>query len=405
MGLTDTAIKRLKSEAKAYRVSDGKGLFIEVSPQGGKLWRWAYRFDGKQKKMGLGRYPEVSLAEARDRHQEARRLLATGADPMVERKIEKVRTSVKLVSRKLSAVQPEQPAGLVASSQDADELIESISPQSSFRTLALHWFHHWKSCKDAKYVKRTRSRLELNLFPTLGALPIDRIEPADVIAMAKAVEARGVQEVARRSLELTKQIFEYGIAHGLMKSSPAAAIRPKLVLQPYKARNQARVKERELPAILKAIDEFTGRKLVKLAMKLMMLTLLRTSELRGAEWAEFDFRKKQWKVPAERMKMGQEHIVPLSRQALNILAELKKLSGKGQYVFPGEFQNTQTMNANAILEALYDMGYKGKQTGHGFRGIASTILHEQGFPHQHIELQLAHTDKDKVSAAELPPSL
>lgn len=398
MGLTDTALKKLKPEEKPYRVSDGQGLFVEVAPTGGKLWRWAYRFAGKQKLMALGAYPGVTLAEARERHQRGRRLLATGLDPMTERKIEKVRALAKnkRQGNEATQVSRDEPE---SESDDAHELVMEITPDSPFRLLALHWFHHWQKDKEAKYRRRTRSRLELNLFPALGALPISRIEPKDIIRMAKAVEERGVKEVARRSLELTKQVFEYGIAHDYVKTSPAAAVRPKLVLQPYKAKNQTRVPAHELPDLLGAIDAFQGRKLVMYAMQLMAMTFLRTSELLGAEWREFDLKNKQWKIPAERMKMDQDHIVPLSDQALKVLAELKKLSGTSQYVFPGDYKTTKTMNTNAILEALYDMGYKGKQTGHGFRGIASTILHEKGYPHEHIEIQLAHTKKDKVSAA------
>ena len=387
MSLTDTTIKRLKTTDKPYRIADGKGLYLEVTPAGGKLWRWAYRFNGRQKKMGFGQYPNVALADARDRHHEATRLLASGVDPMVERKLGKARTNKK--PHKIPAVQPE----------GTPETLEEITLDSPFRVLALSWFHHWNSDKAPKHAKRTCARLEANLFPTLGDLPISRIEPRDIIRMVKTVEARGVNEVARRSLELTKQIFEYGIAHDYVKISPAAAVRPKLVLQSYKTKHQARVGEAELPALLRDIDGYQGRALVTYALQLMALTFLRTDELTGAEWREFDFARKQWKVPALRMKMDQEHIVPLSNQAIEVLKRLKTLSGNSPYVFPGAYKHTGTMNNNALLEALYEMGYKGKQTGHGFRGLASTILHEQGFPHEHVELQLAHTPKDKVSAA------
>jgi integrase len=402
MGLTDTAIRKLKPEEKPYRISDGKGLFLEVSPQGGKLWRWAYRFEGKQKKLGLGRYPEVSLAAARELHSETRRLLASGADPMLERKIQKVRAIQNpqrpaVVSKHLAT--PICTPSPARQSRDADDLAQEVTSDSPFRVLAVHWFDHWKNGKAPKHVSRTRNRLDRNLFPPLAALPISRIEPKDIIRMVKFVEERGVLEVARRSLEITKQIFEFGIAHDYVKLSPAASIRPKLVLKPYVAKNMARVEENDLPGLLRAIGGFGGRKLVLYALRLMTLTFLRTGELLGAEWKEFDLKKRQWKVPAMRMKMDSDHIVPLSRQAIAILKNIKALTGDSQYVFPGEYQNTKTMNTNALLEALYAMGYKGKQTGHGFRGLASTMLHELGYPHEHIELQLAHTKRDKVAAA------
>ena len=215
----------------------------------------------------------------------------------------------------------------------------------------------------------------------------------------KKIEARGALDIAKRALTTCNQVFRYAVAHGLAERNPAADIKPSDVLKPATKTNHARLSEKELPELLQKIEQYDGQPLTRLALQLMALTFVRTSELIGARWEEIDLIKKEWRIPAERMKMKTPHIVPLSQQAIAVLQELKNLAADDVLVFPSERRDGKSMSNNTILYALYRLGYHSRMTGHGFRGIASTILHEQGCPHEHIELQLAHAKRDQVSAA------
>ena len=367
MGLTDTAIRRSHPAEKPYKLSDGKGLFLLVNPSGGKLWRWKYRYDSKEKLMPFGSYPEVTLADVRARHAEARRLLAAGSDPMAERKAKKE-------------------AG-------------TAETENLFAEIAALWFNHWKVDKSNRHVDATQRRLEANVYPALGDRPIALIEPRELVAMVKAIEARGVGDLAKRALETTGQVFRYAIAHGYTNRNPASEFKPSDVLRPTKKVNLARVEAHELAGLLKAIEVYRGKVATRLATKLLALTFVRTSELIDARWDEFDFEAHRWNIPAERMKMDTPHIVPLARQTIEILELLRTITGTGTLLFPGERDSMKPMSNNTILFALKRMGYGGRMTGHGFRGLASTILHEQGYNHEHIELQLAHAPRNAVSAA------
>lgn len=367
MPLTDTEIRRAKPQQTAYRLSDERGLFLFVTPAGGKLWRWKYRFDGREKLMAFGRYPDVPLADARTLRDEARRLLAKGTDPMATRKVDKA-------TRRRAAA-------------------------NTFESVASLWLDHWRVDKSAQHVNATDSRLRANVFPVIGSRPISAIQPREVVAMAKEIESRGAADLAKRSLQTTGQIFRYAIAHGYAERNPCAEIKPSDVLRPVAKTNLARVDAKELPTLLRAIEVYRGKVLTRLAMKLLALTFVRTSELIGAQWGEIDVEAKRWMIPAERMKMKTPHIVPLPTQAIEILELLRPITGGGELVFPGEQDSRKPMSNNTILVALDRMGYRGRQTGHGFRGIASTLLHEQGYDHQHIELQLAHAPRNAVSAA------
>lgn len=367
MALTDTQIRKAKPDSKPRKLSDSGGLYLHVMPSGGKLWRWAYRFEGKQKLMALGSYPEVSLADARERHASARRLLASGIDPMAQRKAEKT------------------------ANRDTNE--------PSFREVAVKWHEHWKDGNSTHHVKATWSRLESNVFPAFGHVAITEIEAPQIVVMVKAIQDRGKLDIAKRALETTGQIFRYAVAHGHAKRNPAADIKPGDILKSRQKVNHARVDAKELPALLRSIEVYQGKHVTRLAMKLMAMTFVRTSELIAAKWEEFDLEAARWDIPAERMKMKTPHIVPLSKQALEILTLLKQLTGSSELVFPGERDPKKPMSNNTILFALKRMGYGGEMTGHGFRGVASTILHERGYDHQHIELQLAHAPRNAVSAA------
>jgi integrase len=351
MALTDIAIKSSKPRDSTYKLSDGRGLQLHVTHLGSKLWRLAYRFDGKQKLMALGSYPDVSLAQARDKVDDVRKLLAAGADPMAARKTEKI-------ARRLAV-------------------------EDSFAAVAKKW---WES-------------LEADVFPAIGTRPIAEIEAPELVALMKVIERRGALDIAKRALQTCSQIFRYAIAHGVAKRNPAVDIRPSDVLASRKKENYARLDGKELPELLRKIEVYNGSTITRVAIKLMAMTFVRTGELIGARWEEFDLDSARWDIPAERMKMKTPHIVPLSTQAVTLLRSLHTLTGHSALLFPGERDHEKSMSNNTILGALDRMGYAGRMTGHGFRGIASTLLHERGWPHEHIELQLAHQQRSQVSAS------
>jgi integrase len=268
-----------------------------------------------------------------------------------------------------------------------------------FRNVALQWFEKWKADKDRVYVGYTARRLNDDILSRIGDRPIDEIQAPEIVTMVCAIEARGASDVARRALQTASQIFRFGIAHGVARQNPASMFQPGDVLKKVRAENFARLGTPEMPSLLRKIEGYTGSPLTRLSLKLIALVFLRTSELIEGEWSEINFNEARWDIPKERMKGGRNpHIVPLSRQAIAVLKELRNFRKNDRWLFPGERDN-ECMSNNTILKALERMGFKGKMTGHGFRGVASTNLHEQGYPHEHIELQLAHAPEDDVSAA------
>lgn len=367
MSLTDTAVKKAKSGLKPVKLSDGKGLYLLVNPNGSKLWRWKYRVLGKEKILSLGAYPDISIAQAREGLDKARKLHAGGDDPMALRKAEKV-------------------AGRTAS-------------ENSFEVVAREWWAHWKPSRSAQHAGQVMRRFEADVFPHIGTLPVSEVQAPALVNMMKAIEARGVNDLAKRALQTSGQVFRYAIAHGKATRNPATDIKPGDVLASRKKQNLARIEGKELPDLLRHIEAYQGTPTTRLAMKLMAMTFVRTGELIGARWEEFDLDAARWDIPAVRMKMKTPHIVPLSIQAVNLLKTLRLINGRGVMLFPGERDHEKSMSNNTILKALERMGYKGRMTGHGFRGVASTLLHELGFDHAHIELQLAHQERNEVSAA------
>ncbi|NVO07496.1 MAG: tyrosine-type recombinase/integrase [Rhodoferax sp.] len=368
MALTDTQIKKAKVGYKPIKLFDGDGLFLHLMPTGSKIWRVAYRMDSKQKMLTIGKYPEVSLAQARDRCSDARKLLATDIDPVTKRR------EVKLA--------------------------KATAAQNSFETVAREWWEQWKPVRSPRHAHYVMLRLENDVFPVIGAKPISAIDAPMLVELAKKIESRGAQDIAKRSLQTMGQIFRYAVAHGKITRNPSADVRPADVLKPKgKPENHARVDVSELPTLLRDIEAYAGGPATRLAMKLMALTFVRTSELIGARWSEFDLDASRWDIPSARMKMKTPHIVPLSSQAIEVLKTLQTITGGRTLLFPGERDHEKSISNNTILKALERMGYKGKMTGHGFRGVASTILHEHNFEHAHIELQLAHQERNKVSAA------
>jgi integrase len=241
--------------------------------------------------------------------------------------------------------------------------------------------------------------METDILPCLGARPIAEIEAPELVAMANAIQDRGARDIAKRALETIGQVFRFSIVHGYLKRNPASQIRPSDILRSTRKVNYARVDARELPELLRSIEVYQGTHVTRLAMKILAMTFVRTSELIQAKWAEFNLQADRWDIPAERMKMRTPHIVPLATQALEALTVLHNLTGYSKWLFPGDRSHKKPMSNNTILKALERMGYKGRMTGHGFRGPASTILHEQGHNHEHIELQLARAPRNEVSAA------
>lgn len=356
-----------KGEGKQFKLIDGDGLHLLVRPNGSKLWQLRYRHEGRQKTASLGQYPEVSLATARARRDDLRKLIADGLDPVAE-------------ARKARAAR-------------------SAAQDNSFQAVAGLWYAQWSVGKNERHAAYVLRRLEVDVFPAIGARPVSEIEAPELVTMVKDIAKRGALDIAKRCYETTGQIFRYAIADGLAKRNPVTDVKPGDILPSRRKINYARVGARELPELLRKIEAYQGAPTTRLAVKLMALTFVRTSELIGARWDEFDLDGARWDIPAERMKMGTPHIVPLSTQAVEVLRILETVTGHRELLFPGERDPAKSMSNNTILMALDRMGYKGRMTGHGFRGLASTLLHEQGFEHAHIELQLAHQERNEVSAS------
>jgi len=365
--LSDTKIRTAKAATAQYRLADERGLHLLVRPNGSKLWQLRYRFQGKEKTASLGQYPDVGLADARERRDAARKVLAKGADPVQAR-------------RDIAA------ATLAAS-------------KITFESVAREWWVHWSATRSDSHVQYVIRRLEQNVFPAIGTRPISAIEPPELVGMVKAVAERGALDIAKRCLQMCGQVFRYAIAHGKATRNPAVDVKPSDILPSRDKENYARIDARELPTLLRKIEAYQGKPTTRLAMQLMALTFVRTGELIGAHWGEFDLDAARWDIPAGRMKMRTPHVVPLSAQAVDVLRTLQTITGGRELLFPGERDHSKPMSNNTILAALERMGYKGRMTGHGFRGVASTVLHEHGFDHAHIELQLAHTERNAVSAA------
>lgn len=368
MAKSDTKFRNAKPMEKPYKLSDELGLYLLVNPVGSKYWRLKFRIDGKEKLFALGVYPAVSLETARARRDAARVLIAQGINP-------------------------------VHAQQDT-ERAKQAATVDTFEALAREWWANWKGGRTERHAGYVLRRLEADVFPAIGKKPISTVRPRDVIAVLKKIEERGAVDIAKRAKETIGQVFSFAIQNERAEANPAANL--KGVLKNAAKTNYARLSEKELPELMGKIANYSrdgGAQVTRIALQLMALTFVRTAELIAARWEEFDVERAQWRIPAERMKMREPHIVPLTKQALALLAELKIVTGHSVLLFPGERDHAKPMSNNTILFALYRMGYHSRMTGHGFRGIASTLLHEMGFDHNHIELQLAHKERNAVSAA------
>lgn len=365
--ITDIKIKAAKPKERDYRISDGQGLCILIRTTGSKLWQFRYQFEGKAKTASLGPYPLITLAEAREKRDVLRKGLLDSIDPVQAKRLEKAQRQAL-----------------------EDHLFEKIARQ---------WFEHWSKARTERHAAYVLRRLEKDVFPDIGQFPITGIKALDVVRVVKRIEDRGALDISKRAFQTIGQICRYAVAHGLAERDVTSDIRPSDVLASRKAKNYARIDAKDLPELLQKTEGYQGYPATRLAMNMMALTFVRTGELINARWEEFDFEKAQWRIPAERMKMRTPHIVPLSRQALEVLRILHRISGHRKILFPGERDHSKPMSNGTILAALDRMGFRGRMTGHGWRGLASTILHEEGFEHMHIELQLAHQERNKVSAS------
>jgi integrase len=365
MSLTDAAVRTAKPKDKPYKLTDGDGMFLYVHPSGSKYWRLKYRFAGKEKLLALGVYPEVSLGDARERRAQARKALAAGNDP----------GEVKKEAKRLA----------------------SFKSENTFEAVAREWHEQQKHKWVPHYSTCVLNRLETYIFTKIGNRPIAAIGAQELLIPLRVVEKSGALDLAQRIMQSCGQIFMYAIATGRAERNPVPDLRGALKT-PVKT-HLAHLKADDLPDYLQKLEAYDGAPETKMALKMLLLTFVRTTELRAAEWTEINLDKAEWRIPAERMKMRDPHIVPLSNQAVAVLRDLQKRTGKRQYLFPNQQKTDKFMSENTMLYALYRMGYHSRTTGHGFRSTASTILNENGFLPDVIERQLAHCERNKVRAA------
>lgn len=364
MPLTELAIKHLKPREKPYRVADSGGLCLEVTPSGGKLWRWRYKFQGKAQLLSIGKYPAITLAQARRLRDEAREKAKAGKHLTREKK--------------------------------ADKLRQAYDGINTFEVIARDWQDIKEKGLNKKYSDQRLKLLERLVFPMIGALPITEITIPDVVRVVEKIGKRGTIVTAKRVKQVISQIFRYAAQKGLCTQNPASDLRD--ILPRRERKHHACVHPDDFPELLQAIAR-RKTDLSKFALQLLALTFVRTNELFGARWEEFNWEDKEWHIPKERMKMKRPHVVPLAEQTIKILNELKTLTGDTPYVFYSSKNKQRYISNSTVLMALRRMNYENRMTGHGFRTMASTILNEKGYGRDVIERQLAHEDNDKIRSA------
>jgi integrase len=368
MILTDLKCKTAKPKEKAYILSDGEGMYLEVMPTGGRYWRLKYRFHGKQKRIALGSYPEVSLLEARDRRRDHRDRLKKGEDPL----------AIRYEEKKLARYKAAQ----------------------TFQAVAEEWHAHHYDTWSRRHADQILHRLKRDVFTQIGSRLVSDLNAPMVLACLQRIEGRKAHEMAKRAMQMIGQVMRYAVVTG--RAERDFTIDLKGSLKRYNKGHYAAISVDELPQLVKAINRNDTRifRQTLLATKLMMLTFVRTNELIQAKWTEFDLEKGEWHIPAERMKMRRPHFVPLSRQSLVILHELKELNGKRQFILPSIPRPEKPMSNATILKALDLLGYKNKMTGHGFRALAmSSIKEKLGYRHEVIDRQLSHEPENAIDRA------
>ena len=360
MPLTDTAIRNIKPTGMPQKLFDGNGLFLFVAPGGTKSWRWKYRFQGREKLLTFGIYPQLSLKEARAACADAKKTLSGGADPSMQKKI------------------------------------AARTRENTFEAITREWHDNRKTAWTERYAEDVLERIAGNIFPYLGNRPVNEITPPELLGVLRKIEARGACYQANRIRETCSLVFRYAIATGRAERDTAADLRG--AIRTHITTSRAAITEpQEVGGLLRAIDDYTGHFVTKCGLQLLALTFLRPGEVRLGEWPEIDMEEKLWRIPAKRMKMRLDHLVPLSSQACAILEELRKLTGRGRLMFPGLRSSDRAISDATFIAALRRMGFeKNEMCAHGFRSMASTILNEQGYSADAIEKQLAHNPRNKI---------
>lgn len=367
MALTDIAIRKARPAESPIRLFDGGGLYLEIVPSGGKWWRLKYRHGGKEKRLSLGTFPDTSLKAAREARDKARRQIAAGIDPSSERK------AAKAAAR--------------------------LATLNTLERVARAWLEHRSKAWTIGTRAMITASLENDVFPTLGSRPIGDIQSREIRDVVQQIEARGAGETAGRVFQRLRAIYRYAVAHDLAAVDPTYPLKPSEIFKPRKTRHRASLSEREVPGFLAKLETYDGDASTRFALKLLMLTATRPGELRGASWEEIDERAGLWRIPASRMKMKSEHSVPLSKQAVRLLATMRRFSGDGRLVFPSPFYPDKPLSDGTLNSALARLGYKGIATAHGFRTLFSTCANEAGWNADVIEKQLAHEERDEVRNA------
>lgn len=362
MKLTARQIDSAKPKEKSYKLSDGGGMYLEIFPNGAKSWRLKYRIAGKEKRVVFGAYPLLSLAEARQKRSEAKKLLLEGGDPSQQKQ--------DIKAAKILAV------------------------NNSFELIALEWHEHKKPSWSKGYATDILEYLKKDIFPHIGKRPIADINAKEMLDVFRKMEKRGVLDKLKKTRQACRQIFTYAVVSGRAELNPVSDLVG--VLKAPKQKHFPHLSVAELGEFQRQLEQYSGSKITQIATQLLMLTGLRTIELRSAEWTEIDFEKRLWQIPVARMKMKRPHMVPLSDQAIRLLKELRVITGGFRFIFPGRNDSRKSMSEASINQVIKKIGYAGRATGHGFRHTLSTILHEQGFDSAWIETQLAHADRNTI---------
>ncbi|HGN0294515.1 TPA: tyrosine-type recombinase/integrase [Proteus mirabilis] len=362
MKLTDMAIKKAKPREKVYSLGDGNGLSLIVEPNGSKGWRFRYQFNGKSKMISLGIYPVITLNEAREKRDNARKLVANGIDPSEARKEERNKVSGQ--------------------------------SENTFKKITLEWFNGRKDRWSEGYRDDMMEAFENDVFPYIGDRPIAEIKPLELLEVLSIMEKRGVTEKLKKVRQRCGEVWKYAIITGRAEYNPAPDLASAFI--PHQRENYPYLLADELPEFLSSVDKYQGSQIVRTALNILMLTGLRPGELRKSEWSFIDFESRTWKLPEKIMKMGRVHVVPMSDQVISLLRQIQPISGDYQYIFPSRTNHKKHLSEMAINTMIGRMGYRGRATGHGFRHTMSTILHEKGFNTAWIELQLAHVDKNSI---------
>lgn len=362
MPLTALQVKNAAPRERDYGLADGGGLFLWIRAAGGKSWRFRFRLDAKQSHISLGTVDKVTLAQARQLASESRQLVAQGRHPGLERKVARAQAA--------------------------------ISRANTFKSLALEWHQHKSQRWSVGYANDVMEAFELDIFPLLGSLPLTDIKPMQWLQVFRRIESRGALEKLRKVRQRCQEVYRFAIATGRAEYNPISDIGG--ALQTPTSRHYPFLPIAELPELIRSFQACPGHDVVKIATRLLILTGVRTAELRGALWSEFDLKDALWQIPASRMKMRRAHLVPLSRQAVAALKELEGITGGYTLAFPGRNDPAKPMSEAAINQLLKRSGYDGRATGHGFRHTMSTTLHEQGYRSEWVETQLAHVDKNSI---------